>query len=308
MNTNNAAKCDSIVRRNLRRKNVDLRSLRLASFLGLTMGVLMLMTMTAPSAHAAPFTQLLTYYNFNNYADGAQPPLASNTTDVPLTQSTTLSNDLTNPFPAGNIKAINFYPASPTQAGTTANQWNPATAVPLGNPAQTADTSGASPAINGALDLAGNVNTDKGVTYCFTIGAINTTGFTNIKLSFEIASVGNGGQFDTMTLAYSTTGAAGPFTSLAFTGTPMLGGHTSTVSYNLINASLGNVQTSNLYIQFCFTGSTNNANGNDTLLDNIQVTAVVPEPTTLIGGVLAAVGLCWPQRRFLVRSLRLRRT
>jgi hypothetical protein len=299
----------TLVRKNLARKNVDLRPLCLSSLFGITMGVLMLMTMPAPSAHAQ-FTQLLTYYNFNNYADGAPPPLASNTTDVPLTQSTTLANDLTNPFPSGNIHVDNFYPpGTTTQAGTMANQWDPALQVPPGNPAQTADTSGGATATNGALDLAGNANlTSK--SYCFTIGAINTTGFTDIKLSFEIASVGNGGQFDTLALAYSTTGAGGTFTPLTLTSpTPTLGTNTHGAAplYQLVTASLDNVQSNNLYIQFCFSGASNNANGNDTLIDNIQVTARVPEPGTYIGGLLGVVGLCWYQRRWLIRSLRLRR-
>src|SRR5437016_5127131 len=49
----------SIVHRNLHRKNVNLRPLHLPSFLGVTMGILMLMAMAAPSAHAA----LLEYFD-----------------------------------------------------------------------------------------------------------------------------------------------------------------------------------------------------------------------------------------------------
>jgi hypothetical protein len=52
----------SIVRRNPHRKNVNLSPFRLPSFLGITMGVLILIAMAAPSAHAA----LLTYYDFED--------------------------------------------------------------------------------------------------------------------------------------------------------------------------------------------------------------------------------------------------
>jgi hypothetical protein len=33
----------------------------------------------------------------------------------------------------------------------------------------------------------------------------------------------------------------------------------------------------------------------------------VPEPTTIAGGLLGVLGLCWFQRRRLIRSVRLRR-
>jgi hypothetical protein len=35
----------------------------------------------------------------------------------------------------------------------------------------------------------------------------------------------------------------------------------------------------------------------------MQINAVVPEPATVAGGVLGVVGLCWHQRRRLIRSL-----
>jgi hypothetical protein len=63
MNMNNdAAEFGLIMHGNLRRKKVGLGPLRLLSFLGITMGVLILMAMAAPSARAA----LETYYDFEN--------------------------------------------------------------------------------------------------------------------------------------------------------------------------------------------------------------------------------------------------
>jgi hypothetical protein len=55
------------------------------------------------------------------------------------------------------------------------------------------------------------------------------------------------------------------------------------------------------------TGTRNNAEPNHTYIDNIQIDAIVPEPATTVGGVLGVAGLCWYQRRRLIRFLRLRR-
>jgi hypothetical protein len=35
----------------------------------------------------------------------------------------------------------------------------------------------------------------------------------------------------------------------------------------------------------------------------MQINAIVPEPATVVGGVLGVMGLCWHQRRRLIRSL-----
>src|SRR5438067_2007112 len=115
--------------------------------LGLITGGLMLMTLATPAAHAV---NLLTYYNFNTEVDGAAPPFTSN---APGLQTTTLNNGPDDSFPPGQIR-IN------ATAGTTVNQWP-------------ADLTGA----GGAIDLAGNTNTQ----FCFSFGAINTQGYTDIN-------------------------------------------------------------------------------------------------------------------------------
>jgi hypothetical protein len=295
MSTNNA-----VSRPQIRGRSRPFRSLFVA-----VAGALILTGFIVPRANA---TNLLTYYNFNHEADGAFPPYSSNITDVPFTQSTTLSNDVTNPFPSGNMHIATVYPPPPppsntAPAGTIMNQWP-------GMGVQTADPSPANP--NGALDLAGNANLQSDKSYCFNIGAINTTNQTNVTLSFAIASFGNGGQFDFLTLAYSTTGAPGTFTHAINNSILVPIVITQNGMYNVLTEPLdtGANNQSTLYIQFCFSGAANNANGNDTLIDNIQVTSqgpAVPEPTTAISGVLAVVGLCWCQRRRLIGFLQLRR-
>src|SRR5205823_1654370 len=91
MNMNSAVKFDSIVHRNLHRKIVNLGPLRLPSFLGITMGVLMLMATAAPSAHAA--FHLLTYYDFE---DG------DFSSDSPSEQSTSITFTPAS-YPGGNL-------------------------------------------------------------------------------------------------------------------------------------------------------------------------------------------------------------
>jgi hypothetical protein len=240
------------------------------------MGVLMLMAMAAPSAHAL---QLLTYFNFN---DG-DFVLKSLTSDSPGQQTTHLTYTTTI-YPGGNI----FVAAT---GGTTLNRANPPDTDPAG----------------GVLDARGN-STNPADQYCFTLGGLTTTGKTDVTLSFAIMSQGNTGQFTTLNLLYSTTGVGGPYT--LFASDAALQTHTAyTVdSFNASALTLGavdGISGSNLFFEFCFTGSTNNANGNDTFIDNIQVTAV-PEPSTYIGGLLGIVAICWYQRRWLTRFLGLR--
>src|SRR6266699_6559117 len=81
--------------RNLCRKKVGLGPLGFLSFLGITMGVLILMAMAAPSAHAA----LLTYYDFE---DG------NFTSDSPGLQPTSIGAALgVFTFPAGTGTTVN---------------------------------------------------------------------------------------------------------------------------------------------------------------------------------------------------------
>jgi hypothetical protein len=282
MNINSAVKFDPIVHRNLHRKNADLSPLRLPSFLGITMGVLMLMAMAAPSAHAT--IHLLTYYNFNT---AGTIPYTSN---APGQQTTHLINDATSPFPSSQL-------AITAAGGTTLNQWP-------------ADATGA----GGALDLMGNANLNAGQLYCLDFGGISTTDEFNVTLSFAIASVGNGGQFDTLTAEWGTSNSAtiapATFPNTVTLSPFTIGTNTNTVTYQQVTGALTGADNlapgTFVWVQFCFFNTKgNNAEGNATFLDNIQVTGV-PEPSTYIGALLGLVGLCWYQRRWFARFLGLR--
>jgi len=124
--------------------------------------------------------------------------------------------------------------------------------------------------------------------------------FQNMTLSF--ATNGNGNGFTSVQLSYSTNGGvtftAGP--SMLLTQQPQ------TVSL-AVPAGANNAPL--LVLRFEFSGGQSNGNDIQTIVDNIQINGtIVPEPTTIAGGLLGVLGLCWFQRRRLICCVRLRRT
>jgi hypothetical protein len=228
----------------------------------------------APQANAAcpggPDCVVLQHFNFNTEINNQQPPYTS------VEGGATLFNDPAQSFPIGGL-VVN------STAGTIVN------ALP-------GELAG------GALDARGNTS-GTGTNYCFDIGPINTqVGFLqSVSLSFAIRSLGNG-QFTTLALNYSTNG-------VTWTNFANINNLSTFSTYTAQNFTLpaGANNQATLFIQFCFTGSTNNNVNNHTFIDNIQISAVIPEPTTVTGGVLGVLGLCWQQRRRLIRSVRFRR-
>jgi hypothetical protein len=151
-------------------------------------------------------------------------------------------------------------------------------------------------------------NSDVNPQFCFSLGALNTTDLTGVTLSFDLQSLGNGSQFDTLTLLYSTTAGGGAGTFTPFETITDIQTHSTYFTYSF-NASTDTAlavnDQSTLYFEFCFSGATNAGATAATLIDNITVTAV-PEPSTYIGGLLGIIGLCWYQRRWFTRFLSLR--
>ncbi len=137
----------------------------------------------------------------------------------------------------------------------------------------------------------------------FNIPLFSPTGFfQDMTVSFGINVAGNG--FDLVTLFYSTNGGAsfinsGNFANIATGGiqTIMLAVPTAAN-----NAPL-------LVLQLKFTGGHSNGVNDQDIIDNILIGGtIVPEPTTIGGGLLGVLGLCWHQRRRLRLLLpRLRR-
>jgi hypothetical protein len=157
---------------------------------------------------------------------------------------------------------------------------------------------------NGVLDLMGN-NSRSDPQLCFSLGALDTSGLTDVTLSFDLKSIATGNQFNALTLLYSTTAGGGAGTFTSFETITDIQSHPSyfTYSFNASTDTVGAVDNqSTLYFEFCFSGATNAGAPDHTFIDNIGVTAV-PEPSTYIGGLLGIIGLCWYQRRWFTRFL-----
>ena len=227
----------------------------------------------APKADAA----VLVYFNFESVTFTSVPAPGPGGL-YPLLQNQTILNSPTDPFPPGGLNLA-------SGVGTILNELVPDV-----------------PTTNSALDLSGNTS---GTTRldCFRFG-VNTAGDVQASLSFALQSLGNGSQFTQMEVRYSTNGGT------TFTVTPEgLVTITQDALYHIYTFNIsGAANTANALIEVCFTGSTTNNAANHTYLDNLQINAAVPEPATVVGGVLGVVGLCWHQRRRLIRSLRWRRT
>jgi hypothetical protein len=123
-----------------------------------------------------------------------------------------------------------------------------------------------------------------------------------MTLSYAVNTNGNG--FSTQIWQYNTTGGVGAFTTFAT--------FTSLTGLQTLSAALppATNQQANLVIRILFTGGQSNGQDDQTIIDNIQLNGtVIPEPATVVGGLLGVLGLCWFQRRRLRLILpRLRRT
>ena len=264
------------------------------SLFGPVAGALMLMSAFAPRAEAA-VAGLQYYFDFNlepNNTSMNTAPLTSRAAGSFGGTYPTMQTSLFN-GEAGVVSTL--FTGNGAGAGGTV-QTGEGSTVNLFD----ADTAG------GALRLRSNTTSGADVN-CFTIGPMNFTGLEDISISFALKGASGGG-FTDLTLAYSFDNTVGSYVDFA-----TVSGVDTLTTYTLESKSLPTATNgaSTLYISFCWTGSTNTGAAHGTFIDNIQVTAAVPEPTTAVSGVLAVLavfGLCWSQRRCLIQSLRLRRT
>jgi len=133
-------------------------------------------------------------------------------------------------------------------------------------------------------------------TFSFTV---STIGLSNLSLSFAVDNNGNG--FNLATASYSINGGA--FTT--FGDQPILTGKKTLVTFDFSSVTAINDKSS-VTFSVMLSGGTSMGSNLQTIVDNIQL-AEVPEPATTASGALAVLGLCWFQRRRLIRFLRLRR-
>jgi hypothetical protein len=213
--------------------------------------------------------------------------------------------------PSADAVLVAYFNFEDTTLGT---QFNTATSQPPGptgivltvttTPPTPSPTSTQGVAANVAPgDLAPNLH---GAGFVTTTGGtatlkftVNTMGLTNLSLSFAVNNNGNG--FNLATFSYQVD--AGP---TMFAGTqPIPNGAKNIVTFDFSPFTAVNNQTS-VTFSVVLSGGTSMGSNLQTIVDNIQLNAV-PEPATVAGGLLGVLGLCWFQRRRLIRSVRLRR-
>jgi hypothetical protein len=125
--------------------------------------------------------------------------------------------------------------------------------------------------------------------------------FQQMTVSFAINAAGNG--FTLANILFSTDGGT-TFTSAGTTVIPNSG--TIIVSQTLPAAANN---TPLLTIRIQLTGGQSNGANLQNVVDNILIGGtIVPEPTTVAGGLLGILGLCLHQRRRLIRFVRFQRT
>jgi hypothetical protein len=249
------------------RQEIRGRSRPFRSLLVAVAGALILTGGIVPSADAV----LVTYFNFEDSELGAPPDLTSD--QPPGAQSSTLS--------------INFggtIPAPVSVGGLTGANSN----IAPGD----ADPNLLAMGFHFTKDVAPAVD----ITF-----NVNTLGLTNLSLSFAIDNTGNG--FTTANFQYSLTGTPGSFTSAGIVTLPPPPGSTQIVAFNY---PIAVDNQASVYFRVSFSGGTSQGTNLQSVIDNIQLNAV-PEPATTVGGALGVFGLCWFQRRWLIRLLRLRR-
>jgi hypothetical protein len=255
---------------------MKLRSL----FLALA-GALLFTAALAPRANA----ELIVYFNFEH------PPSPNPTLDF--------DHD------SANLGAPDFNPGGGIQASTltlvTTADFRTAGGLLLNRTALDSDPAPPfPPSFNGqALLLNDTKNTT--AELCFTV---DTSFLTNLSLTFATDNNGNG--YSTVQLSASINGGA--FFNIGSSQTMGLG--VSLMTFNIGDGGgnfLGTGTPQTTVFCLTFTGGQSNGNDRQTVIDNIQLNAaIVPEPATVGGGLLGVLGICWHQRRRLIRSLRLR--
>jgi PEP-CTERM motif-containing protein len=254
------------------------------SLLGALAAALLFSAAFVPQANAS---FLVVYFNFE---DGTLPPNPSspgtvdlNADCVPGTPGCGADSNTGGGIQNSTLTIVgtNFKDTT----GTTLNRSTTAVA-----PTNDQDT-----AIPGQALVFTRAGGNQGSGVCFDA---NTAGLTNLALSFAVNNSGNGYTNVDLTVdGASTTGGTG----ITLTTSP-----SQLITFDSSNSTINSVANDGV-VTFClvFTGGQSNGANGETIIDNIQLTAV-PEPSTVMAGLLGAFGLCWHQRRRLIRFLSLR--
>src|SRR5437763_2577679 len=260
---------------------MKLRSLFLA-----VAGALFLTAALVPRANAT----LLVYFNFEDGTLPTKSPPTPGVVDFNSDQTVAAGGD----NPGGGIQMSTL-----TTNYTAGDFGSISSLIPIGTTNQSAGDIDHPPSPPRTPGIAVNFSSSSGNNGKYIQFAVNATFFTNMSLSYAVNTNGNG--FTTQTWQYNLSGGVGAFTTFAtFTGLTGL----QTLSAALPAGA--NLQAG-LVIRIVFSGGQSNGNDDQTIIDNIQLTGtVVPEPATVVGGLLGVCGLCWHQRRRLIGFLPLR--
>jgi hypothetical protein len=122
------------------------------------------------------------------------------------------------------------------------------------------------------------------------------------SVSFAVAANGNG--YADVSLLISTNGGM-TFTQIGATQL-IPNGPGSTLTFTIPSGTTFGQPT--VVVRLAFTGGQSNGTDLQNQIDNIQVNGtVVPEPGTVAAGLFGVLGLCWLQRKRLIRSVRFRK-
>jgi hypothetical protein len=251
-------------------KQFPRRALRFRSLLILT-GALMVLAAFAPRAKA----DLIAYFNFEGPPTAPYPVnLESQVPPGFATTTLILTDENGNPYPAANTSA---------EAGLPLN-------VAPGDPDPNLTALG--------IHRSGQHTLNMDIPLFSGPGIYDVT-----SVSFAYDANGNGYAF--VQLQFSTNGGT-TFTNISgILALPPTSGSVFTIAVpagTTINVPM-------LVLRLQFTGGQSNGADLQNTFDNIQVNGtIVPEPATVAGGLLGVLGLCWFQRRRLIRSVRFRRT
>jgi hypothetical protein len=266
MNTNNA-----VLSPQIRGRSRPFRSLLVA-----VAGALIFMGFMVPRVDAV----VVSYFNFED----------SSGTTIDLTPDKTVAAGGDNAGGGVEVSTTNLTIANNPNKDVTTGLLNNRTTAP-------ADQDTADPGFAVGFRRTGG---NDGMTISF---GVNTQFYSGLSLSFAVNNAGNG--YHNVELFYQI--GAGPMVSA---GTATIDTTTTLVTFTLPPAVNGDGNTFK-FVTFTlvFTnGQSNGNNADETVIDNIRLDAntVVPEPATVVGGLLGVFGLCWHQRGRLVRFLRLR--
>jgi hypothetical protein len=162
------------------------------------------------------------------------------------------------------------------------------------------------------------LNVPGGAVPNLTALGIHHSGATNLNIVMPFNSVG--GIYNIMSVSFASAGSGNGYANVQLqmsidngttwtnlsvvTAIPVA---TTVITLNnTLGVTLGNPT---LLVRLHFTNGQSNGADLQNVIDNIQVNGVaVPEPATVAGGLFGVLGLCWYQRRRLIRSVRFRRT